>query len=258
MISDKSIIKGAGCLVLCLTFLLLNLGTAYAETVSVPLNIAVQAASVDFEITESIHMAKADDSTVLTIEDLVITNSASNVLELALTEIAIETEGEWELVADTTDFSTAVNKKKFSLVTAEHDFYSGSYTGAAHIIPGESKVISFSGHTGSFTEAVSEKAADMIVTLKPTPRTFTFEIKLEMVGGTWTTFYAEEGMTWGEWVESEYNTEGFVLCGNGGCHILHPQNYTVFDSKGNYWVRLNAAIVENYRYQLTVNYEQYN
>ncbi len=30
-----------------------------------------------------------------------------------------------------------------------------------------------------------------------------------------TTYYAEEGMTWGEWVESEYNTGGFYVSTDG-------------------------------------------
>ena len=28
-----------------------------------------------------------------------------------------------------------------------------------------------------------------------------------------TTYYAKSGMTWGEWIESEYNTGGFVVSG---------------------------------------------
>jgi hypothetical protein len=29
------------------------------------------------------------------------------------------------------------------------------------------------------------------------------------------TYYAEEGMTWGEWVESEYNTNGYTISPDG-------------------------------------------
>lgn len=28
-----------------------------------------------------------------------------------------------------------------------------------------------------------------------------------------TTYQAEEGMTWGEWVESDYNTDGYIVDG---------------------------------------------
>ena len=31
-----------------------------------------------------------------------------------------------------------------------------------------------------------------------------------------TTYLAEEGMTWGEWVDSEYNTDGFVYVADMG------------------------------------------
>ena len=38
-----------------------------------------------------------------------------------------------------------------------------------------------------------------------------------------TTYYAEEGMTWGEWVESDYNTDGYFLVQD----VINPEYYLV-------------------------------
>jgi hypothetical protein len=41
------------------------------------------------------------------------------------------------------------------------------------------------------------------------------EIAFAIYGTAYYTYYAKEGMTWGEWVESEYNTGGYVWNANG-------------------------------------------
>lgn len=261
MVMNMKTKQGKG-IILCLVLILfnLNISAACADMVSVPVNMEVEAMSMDFEITESVNMRCAGNSNVLTVDDLVITNTPVNPLDIEVSRIALTPQGGWQVVADATDYSNMVNIKCFSLVMGDHDFYEGSYLQTFRIASGESRTISFTGHTGYFNEAVSEKAADFVVTITPAPQLCSFEIRLDKLddGRNWVAFYAEEGMTWGEWVESEYNTEGFVLCGNGGCHILHPQNYTVFDTKGTYLVKKDAAIVTGYRYQISVNYETYD
>ena len=34
-----------------------------------------------------------------------------------------------------------------------------------------------------------------------------------------TTYYAEDGMTWGEWCESDYNTAGYYVKNGGAIHL---------------------------------------
>lgn len=54
------------------------------------------------------------------------------------------------------------------------------------------------------------------------------------IGGT--TYYAEEGMTWGEWVDSEYNTGGFYLGYISGWNgIVTTDDITaVYGTDGNF------------------------
>ena len=65
-----------------------------------------------------------------------------------------------------------------------------------------------------------------LITTEVTLITFTFK---------GTTYQAEEGMTWGEWVSSKYNTDGFTqrgygIYGPGGEEIRDPQHSVVLES----------------------------
>jgi len=65
-----------------------------------------------------------------------------------------------------------------------------------------------------------------LITTEVTLITFTF---------SGTTYQAEEGMTWGEWVASEYNTNGFTqrgygIYGPGGEEIRDAQHSVVMES----------------------------
>ena len=67
-------------------------------------------------------------------------------------------------------------------------------------------------------------------------------IEFTIFGGT--TYQAEEGMTWAEWVDSEYNTDGFFISNDG--KVYREDGYSVWlddptsgldviSSSGNYY-----------------------
>lgn len=63
-----------------------------------------------------------------------------------------------------------------------------------------------------------------------------------------TTYYAEDGMTWGEWVESEYNTDGYVVDDYGYIRLVGGTgNYSVQDSSTKPVV-LSDIIIANETY----------
>jgi len=246
--------KQTGISILIMLILVLTTTSAFAETATIPVNMVIEPLTLDFEITESIEMTASGGSNNLQIENLTVTNAADNY-GMVIAGIAVEQQGEWKLISDANDFTAVVDTKQFSLTTSGHDFSSGSYRDDEVIGPGESKVIEFEGKVGSFREEVYEQAANLIVTLEFEPQLFSFRINLAKAGGGWTLFTARKGMTWGEWIESEYNTEGFIPCKYGGCHILHPYNYPVIDTKGDISVTVDSEILE-YNYQMTENYEK--
>lgn len=59
-----------------------------------------------------------------------------------------------------------------------------------------------------------------------------------------TSYQAEEGMTWGEWVDSEYNTDGFVFYAGSLC--TSSLNYFVENSGGS-----SATITEGTNYSMS-------
>lgn len=59
-----------------------------------------------------------------------------------------------------------------------------------------------------------------------------------------TSYQAEDGMTWGEWVESEYNTDGFVFYAGSLC--TSSLNYFVENSGGS-----SATITEGTNYSMS-------
>lgn len=63
-----------------------------------------------------------------------------------------------------------------------------------------------------------------------------------------TNYYAEEGMTWGEWVDSDYNTDVFTIQDD---HIYSPTetSKTVRYGDTNY-VTTDEVITEDYEYRL--------
>ena len=64
------------------------------------------------------------------------------------------------------------------------------------------------------------------------------------IGGT--TYQAEEGMTWGEWINSEYNTGGFMDGGNDD--IVSSSWFWVHDRTG--YVSHSQTIIAKYDYHL--------
>jgi hypothetical protein len=64
-----------------------------------------------------------------------------------------------------------------------------------------------------------------------------------------TSYQAEEGMTWAEWVSSSYNTAGFT---NNGIEILHPIQGSVADETTTSWyVKTTDEIVAGRAYLVT-------
>lgn len=66
------------------------------------------------------------------------------------------------------------------------------------------------------------------------------------IGGT--SYQAEEGMTWGEWVASDYNTGGFTADSSQDCVVLDFD--WVLDETGGMHVSLSSVITNGYGYGL--------
>lgn len=99
----------------------------------------------------------------------------------------------------------------------------------------------------TYTEAVSVAAMPADALFGTWSGTFYYNVEVgaavEMISFTMEgegTFQAEEGMTWGEWLESEYNTDGYYFNGEG-CVTMNGNT--------GVWVSLNSKIIANNRYK---------
>ncbi|MBQ9961436.1 MAG: hypothetical protein IJP00_05965 [Firmicutes bacterium] len=151
--------------VLTAALFITSIGMAHADTAAVPISAEIEAASIDFEITESISMHYSGNGNDLTITDIVITNSKAEGMNLEVSEVAAEPIMGWAIMAKETDFTKILNKKQFALCLEGHDLSSGPYTAAGTIEEGESLKLSFTGKAGAFSSKVSEKAANIVVTI---------------------------------------------------------------------------------------------
>ena len=65
------------------------------------------------------------------------------------------------------------------------------------------------------------------------------------------SYQAEEGMTWQQWVDSSYNTDGYIIASN---YVMDSQeDIWVSNSTNwgeNYFVSSSATIIENYVYAI--------
>ena len=59
-----------------------------------------------------------------------------------------------------------------------------------------------------------------------------------------TSYQADEGMTWAEWCDSSYNTNGYAVYGSA---VLAPSGNSVMDASG-YVVDKSAAIINSHAY----------
>lgn len=63
-----------------------------------------------------------------------------------------------------------------------------------------------------------------------------------------TSYQAEEGMTWGEWVNTGYNVSGYLITNNNINNINKGTNYVITQNYNR--VVINDTIISNYNYYL--------
>ena len=171
--------------------------TAFADTAEVPLMLTVEAAPLEFTVTESIQMSVIQGNSDLTITPVTVTNNGSEKLKVS--QIEITTESGWSLASSETDFSTADSKGKLAFTLNSHDFSGGTYTPSEKIAAGGNTTLQLAGKISEKADLTNAtQVASMVLTVEKV------EIIAFKIGGG--SYQAEEGMNWAEWVESSYNT----------------------------------------------------
>lgn len=186
----------------------------FADTAEVPLMLTVEAAPLEFTVTESIQMSVIQGNSDLTITPVTVTNNGSEKLKVS--QIEITTESGWSLASSETDFSTSDSKGKLAFTLNSHDFSGGTYTPGDELSAGGSKEYQLAGKISSQADLMATgKVSDFVVTVEKATNLIEFIIS---VGAALNFYQAEEGMTWDEWVASSYNTDGYSVGSDGYIH----------------------------------------
>ena len=59
------------------------------------------------------------------------------------------------------------------------------------------------------------------------------------------SYQAEEGMTWGEWVNSSYNTGGYII---SDIYVTDSNHFTIYDVESSTYQHSTDLIVNNSNY----------
>ncbi|MBQ6901347.1 MAG: hypothetical protein IJN72_10920, partial [Firmicutes bacterium] len=178
---------------------------AQNQTIAVVANIS-PAGNLDFSVSESIMMTSVGTTTALSISDLVITNN-SDTVNLKVQSISVTGASGWSLVAADTDFeSLDVDSRKMGLTIAgTHDFATGDYTGGS-VPAGSDLNLSLSGNAAPVSQDMTSHMANMVVTVTEVAG---IEFKLYVNSTLRETCQAEKGMTWAEFIDSDYAPETY-------------------------------------------------
>lgn len=207
---------------LSLVMLISSTASSFAESQSIPMVLNLKEKVIDVSVPDKFTMKGKAKKTELEISPLVVTNNASGN-SLYLLEVKYGGDvSPWTLVPDSTNFAgLKKNQHKYSLVIEGTDLKEGAKTYAEEIAPKESYSITMTGKTGLSTEAASiAQAGSLVLTVGLTDPNAPARIITFYIDGD--SYRAEEGMTFGEWVESSYNKEGWVINSEG-----------IFTSRGN-------------------------
>ena len=198
-------------------------------TVTIPATVTLgETAKIEVEnvVVEKgkqveVALTEANDFKVATTEGAELTYTVKN----GETEVA---EGDTVLAVNPKDGKTG--ETTLSFVAPTEIQYAGTYTG-----------------TATFTVAV-----------KPVPTiNFTLDTSYieQYVSGLTTNLQAEAGMTWGEWMESEYNVDGYVPCTTWDGYVvvgIPNKDWAIVDGGYPNYVVSTDVIIANHTYDFTI------
>ena len=119
----------------------------------------------------------------------------------------------------------------------------------AEFAPSEYRICTADGTAVTTTDEIIANHA-YILTAPTVSGTRSFTVYNSITDAT-ATFSADAGMTWGEWVESDYNTAGYYVDALAPYTIKSAAGYNVLDSEGA--VHRDDAITANGEYTLNVS-----
>ena len=188
-------------------------------------------------------------STTISADDVVVEKGKYVSVSLdADNDFTVTTAQGATLTYTVTANSTAISAGDEILAVNPEDAANGSVTVVFAI---DESAIQYAGtYTGTATFTVAVK--DAPVTLI----NFTLDTSDigQYVSGLTTNQQAEAGMTWGEWVESEYNVDGYVVDESRllGSIAVPGECWAITDGGNFNYVRYTDEIIANHTYDFSI------
>ena len=202
-----------------------------------------------FTVTIPATVALGDDATI-SAENVVVPKGKQ--VEVSIAEAngfkATTPEGA-ELIYTVKNGETAVAEGETVLAVNPRDGKEGSTT-LSFVAP---KTIQYAGtYTGTVTFTVAVKDAPKQII------NFTLDTSFieEWIPGLTTNLQAEEGMTWAQWVESDYNVDGYVIAQPHWADIdlvgVLNEDWAISDGGYPNYVVCTDEIIANHTYDFSV------
>lgn len=214
------------------------------EKRTIPMYLTVEAAPLEFTVTENIQMSGIQGASDLTIDPVTVTNIGSENLKLSQVEITAASG--WSVANASTDFTTADSKNKIAFTAGSHDFANGAYTPGEKIAAGTNTTLQLAGKISEKADLTNAtQVASMVLTVEKDVTLISFYIRD-------TSYQAERGMTWAEWVNSSYNISGLVLYYNN--IVTKSYDSIVSTANDSYYAVLGTDIINaDLHYYLCAN-----
>ncbi len=217
------------------------------QSSSVPLDLSISAATFSVAVPSSLPIELMSDGTVEVATNSQITNNSQG--QVQVTDISIETANSWTLVSITDDFANKMaNSREFGISINGVDAATGDLTSAFQVFAANSsqdlkydvKVAPQIDNSNNGTIGY------LVVTMGwvEIPKEIINFRYVSTLNGELVYFQAEEGMTWEQFINSDYNVDDYFYIENG--EPMGPDGWRVHNVMNG--VELTDEIMADWEY----------
>ncbi len=209
------------------------IGTPNGST-EVPVELNVTPLTFSVSVPSALPITVNGDGEVTVATNTKIINNSQGKVEVK--DLVVNAQGSWKLVPMTDDFAgKAVNTKEFGVSFNKADAATTELETTFAVINANSEqAFSYAANLAPQSEEIlGEQIASAVFTIgwkTDEVEIITFTINDGM--DDTSIFQAEKGMTWGEWINSAYNVDGYTSFeyDDGAYAIKCPEGWLVEDT----------------------------
>ena len=235
---------------MCVTFV-----PAFANGQSTPIEATIEASTLSVTVPTSLPISFGADGESKTEMSATITNNS--VAQVVIADIRVDVANGWTLVPWDTDWQDdGLGAKEYAFMINNEEVSTDGSVDASNFeaINGSGGTLEFTynGRMAPQNESRNVTIGSVVFTFDwKQPDIISFNVRQSEYTET-KTFEAEEGMTWAEWVESDYNTSE-VDVGANIVSIYINNNIVYYDGQTNTYHLVDNANDETQRSDFVIN-----